>query len=515
MQNFLARHQSEVKGVLSGWDRIRFRGTNRHISHWAGMMQLLSLLSVLLKDFSVWAQSLTDQLRCATEKLAKDASRPIRYLYSSQIRKEDLVREIAEKDGITEGLIVVLSCVEPCYTWHVRKDRDAQKLKLEQFSGKCLHYYFYYQHPQFGLMHVRLQSWLPFTVNICINGREWLAQDLTRIKMPFEKRDNCFVDLADVPRAQQIFDMQLQTDWISTLSSMLDMVHPTHSQLFGRWTVPYYWSTDESEWATDVMFRSPDVLAKYYPPFVRYGITTFGPGDVMRFFGRRPLVKMLTTGTVESHLGTRAEGVRIKHQLEGNSVKMYDKQGSVLRVETTINNPAVITVQRGTEKEPLKVQPRKMRKGVADMARRANASQSVNERYLDSMAAVTQEEPLQQTIAPLCQPTELNGRRVRALSPLSQNDGKLLATIGQSEFILHGFRNQDLRTILFQDDSTRTAKQKSGKVTRLFRLLRAHGLIRKVPKSHRYQVTAQGRLQITAILAAQHANTKELVQMAA
>ena len=477
-------------------------------------MKFLSAVSVLLKDFREWAQALTDTVRAATEMFARDAGRPVIYLYSSQTRKEDRIREIAAKDRIVQGLIAVLTCVEPCFTWHVRKNSESQKLVLEPFSGKCLHQYFYFQHPQLGLMHVRLQTWLPFTVHVCINGRDWLATDLTQHEIPFEQRDNCFVDVGDVAAAQHLLDAQRQTDWIQLLSGLLNTVHPTYQTLFGAVPPAYYWSADETEWATDVMFRSSPALGKIYPQLVRHAITTYGPADILRFFGRRPLVNRLSTAQVESHLGKRVEGIRVKHQLEGNSVKMYDKQGSVLRIETTINNPTPLKVLRGTEKHPDDIQLRKMRKGVGDMARRADASQSINERYLESLAAVAHDESLQETIAPLCRPTKQGGRRVRALSPLNPEDSRVLAAVSRPEGMLHGFRNQDLRNLLFSNDSTKTVKQQSGKVTRWIRLLRAHGLIRKVRQSHRYQVTNTGYVQITAILAAQQATTKQLASLA-
>lgn len=514
MSQFLARHQSQVKGVLSGWDRLRFRGSLRPLSYVDGLMQMLSWLSVLLKDFGNWAESLTDQLRGATKKLAETAGRPVIYLSSSHVRKEDRAREILERDGITHGLIAVLTCLEPCLTWQVRKQATTQRLVLERIEKKCLFQYFYFLHPQWGLMHVRLQTWIPFTIQVCLNGREWLAEDLKRLGIPFEKRENCFVDVADLARAQQLLDLQRQTDWISSLSELVSTVHPTHAQMFGPRPPQYYWSASETEWATDVLFRSPEALAKVYQPFLKHGVTTYQTSDVLRFFGRRPLVKMLRTATVETHLGTRAEGTRIKHHLDGNTLKMYDKQGSVLRVETTLNNPASLKVQRGTEQNPDDIQLRPMRKAAADMARRADACQSINERYLESLAAVSQEEPLQQTIAPLCRATQMGGRRVRALSPLSAADAQLLTAINRPEFLLHGFRNRDLRELLFAGNQTLTAKQQAGKVTRLIRLLRAHGLIRKVRQSHRYQVSATGRIQITAILAAQQATTLQLTQLA-
>jgi hypothetical protein len=94
---------------------------------------------------------------------------------------------------------------------------------------------------------------------------------------------------------------------------------------------------------------------------------------------------------------------------------------------------------------------------------------------------------------------------------------ELLKAVNHGEFILNGFRNRDLRALLFSDStvSDAEAKRQAAKITRQLRLLRAHRLIKKIPKTHRYQVTKRGRTAITAVLAAQNASTKQLTQIAA
>ena len=112
-----------------------------------------------------------------------------------------------------------------------------------------------------------------------------------------------------------------------------------------------------------------------------------------------------------SHLGTRCEGVRIKHAVDRNSVKMYDKQQSVLRVETTINNTRQMKVFRAAENNPDGPQSwQKLRKGVADLARRAEISQKSNERYLDALSAVEAEPTLAEMVAQVCRPTRPSSR---------------------------------------------------------------------------------------------------------
>src|SRR5690606_12786434 len=128
--------------------------------------------------------------------------RPLHYLYSSSLRKEDYARRIAEQDGVTEGLVCVLTAVEPCHTFMVGPNRERKRLELRAQPGKCLHQYFYLIDRELGWLNVRLQTWFPFTVQIVINGREWLGRQLGRRNIAYERRDNCFVDVADLFQAQ-------------------------------------------------------------------------------------------------------------------------------------------------------------------------------------------------------------------------------------------------------------------------------------------------------------------------
>lgn len=516
MQSFLARYAGVVKGVLSGFDRVRFRGTLRWLANVKGMGTWLQRADVLLRDFKGYATELTDTIRQATQQLAEQADRPVEYLASSGIRKEEQARKIAQRDGITSGLVCVLTAVEPCITFTVGPNREKKKLEVRRQEGKCLHQYFSLIDPQWGWLNVRLQTWFPFTVQVVINGREWLAQELVRREIGFERRDNCFVDIADLAFAQKLMDRQLKSRWDLRLNQILRRVHPSHQHLFGRDALHYYWSADETEWATDVMFRTPEELAGRYPHLVRHAITTLGCEDVLRFLGKRPCVQLFKSAELVSHLGQRCEGVRVKHTLAGNSVKMYDKQGSVLRVETTVNTPRQRKVYRTRENDPSgPMSYQKLRQGVADLHRRAQISQKCNERYLESLGSVAEATTLAQTATPLCQRTTWHNRPVRALNPFSQADAQLLEAVSRGEFSLQGFRNRDLCGLLFGAATSLSDRQQMAKVTRLILLLRAHGLVQKVPRTHRYTLSSSGRKRITALLAARNANTSQLTDLAA
>jgi hypothetical protein len=222
-------------------------------------------------------------------------------------------------------------------------------------------------------------------------------------------------------------------------------------------------------------------------------------------------------GEVVSDLKARPEGVRIKHSYGLNSLKLYDKQGQVLRVETTINDARGLKVNRPVRDDPegeLKWQ--ELRKGVADLHRRCELSQTANERYLEAMAAVESPVPLGKLSEPLCHRLVKDGRRYRALNPLGEDDARLLEFVGRGEYLITGFRNREVRRCLYGEQSKDAAvhRRQSGRVSRLLGLLRAHGLIQKISKTHRYQVMARGREQIAAILAARAAAVEKLVEAA-
>jgi hypothetical protein len=517
MQRFIQRFADNITGVLSGWDRVRFRGTLRRIANLRGMGSFLYERSVLLKDFKGWALGLTQTLRRGAERMAEENSLKIHHVSSSSVRKEDLARLLAGKRWEQVGLSSILSCTELCRTFTVGPNRSLQRLELRLQDSKCLHYYFYLRHPQWGPMHVRLQTWLPFSVHVCLNGRDWLGVELTRLGLPHTQCDNTFTFISDVACAQHLLDAQLQTRWDEQLDRVLSEVHPAGPALFGC-PMHYYWSGEETEWATDILFRSPEELARLYPRLVQHALRHFGGDDVLRFLGRRGNIRQHTAARLQSDLKTRHEGVRLKHTLNRNSLKMYDKQARVLRVETTVNDPRDMKVYRSAEgmaDGPKGWLP--LRKGVADLHRRAQLSQAANERYLAALATVEDTATLEETAAPICRPALWSGGRARALNPLAEADAALLTAVNRGEFALQGFRNRDLLPLLCGHRPTNPAeaKRQAAKVTRQLRLLRAHKLITKVPKTHRYVLTETGRTTINAILAARQANTLKLTNLAA
>jgi hypothetical protein len=320
-------------------------------------------------------------------------------------------------------------------------------------------------------------------------------------------------------------DRQLRANWPKLLDGVAKQLNPVHGEIFQKHPVSYYWSTYQSEWAIDIAFREAADLRRLYPRLVHHGMTTFSSPDVMRYLGKRiPLsgdVPKRFAGEVVSDLKHRQEGVRIKHSVNGNSLKLYDKAftvaGSVLRAEATIHNGDDFRVYRpkegGMEEE---LAWRRMRRGIADLHRRAEVSRKAAERYLDAFASVDEDTTLEELIRRLGQPKQWRGRRVRALRPFG-DDSTLLEAVNRGEFAINGFRNRDLQAIFFPlaAKSQQDAGRRSGWVSRKLRLLRAHGLITRVTGTHRYQLTTAGRKSITAILTALRSTVRQLTPLAA
>jgi hypothetical protein len=515
VQKFIARHRSDVVGVLRGFDRVRFRGTIRLIASVSGMRSWLSYLGVLHKDFGAFAEEITETLKKAAKSVAEEASRPLLYLGRSSQNKEAIAREIAARDGITEGLVCIVTSLEMGMGFDMRRNREGKRLELVCRPRPCLHIYQYRIHPQVGWMNAGLQTWLPLTIKVCINGRRWLARQLDRAGVPYVQCDNCIVRVDDMERAQALLDEQLRTSWEPLLNGIAAELSPAHHSLFASFPLEYYWSADETEWATDVLFRSPDALQALYPGLIRHAMGAMGSLDVMRFLADRPLPRIhpLFEGEVVTDLKSRPEGIRVKHRIGENTVKMYDKQRFALRVETTVNNARGIKVYRTPEGKPeAEMKWQRLRKGVSDLHRRTEVSDRANARYLDALAEADTDQPLGELAASICRPADLGGRRVRALNPIEPDDRRLLQAVNRGEFVLNGFRNGDVRTLLYDEPAADEIEEKrrSAAVSRKLRLLRAHGLIQKVPKSHRYHLTTRGRTIISAILDANAATPARL-----
>ena len=495
MERFVKRYADRIVGSIAGFDRILFRGNLSSICHVEGMDRFLSSQRVLYKDFSAFVQRFSKRVKERAEQIAKESGRPVIYLNSPKESKEDFVREIIERDQITTGLICVLTCVEPCRSFSIRGDKSSKQIKLVAETRQCQHLYFYFLDEEFGLLHVRLQTWLPLTMQVCINGREYLARQMLRAGISFRQADNCFTAIGDLERAQQLSDQLVERKWKPFLDALARRVNPWLGQRSEILLQPYYWTIRQGEYATDILFRDQQALADIYPALLDHAIKHFHTEDVLRFLGRR--ARCINSGEVKSSLQRRVEGVRVKHWVHENSIKMYDKQGSVLRIETTINNPRRFRVRRRmTRQSPFKWLS--LRKGIADIRRRVQLSRAANERYLEALAVVGEPTPSHKLMDKVSVPVILERRRFRALRPVSPEDSRLFKALLDGKFLIQGIRNKDLRQLLWPAAANQEQERcNASRVTRYMTLLKSHKLIYRVAKTNYYRITKLGHEVMT------------------
>lgn len=531
MQEFINKYRDEINGTLSGFDRLVLRGSLRRLDYgrWdrnlqafvaQGMEQYLWQNKILFKDYLDHVKSVSQRVKQASAKPFQERGLPVEYLRNPSTDKDARARQLGAGRKQTEELVCALSTVEPSPSFEHRGTHMVRRLR------PCQVIYQYQNHAEVGWMYARIQTWFPFHIQVGINGREWLTRQMDRAGMKYRQQGNCFVWIEDYVAAQKLMNQQLEMDWAGLLNGLAGHLNPLHDSIFDeRYPASYYWTAYQTEWATDIVFRQKQCLERLMPLLVRHGMLSFSSTDVMRYFGRRVNqsgdIPASFNGTLETDLKRRHEGDRVKYRMNGNSAKFYDKayseMGSVLRgAETTLNNVEDFRTYRPKEGGPEEdLQWRPMRKGIADLHRRAEVSQKANDRLLNALASVDDSRSVDELTAGIQRPTTLSGRRLRGLRP-SSDDKDLLAAINHGEFVINGFRNRDLQALLYatEANSPEERRRRSASISRKLRMLRAHGLTQKVPRTHRYHVTETGRAILIAILTIARTSVNQLNQLA-
>jgi len=521
MNILLKRFDGIFKGMITGFDRIVFKGAIVSLSFAEGAMHYLSRRGVLNKCFREWATENSCGLCEAVEKYSMEMTgRPIVPLPSWRERKEKLAHDRQAGLGIRSGLVGVWSCQEMGRTFKARFVPGTGRPVLVPRRVPLKHLYLYFDHVDYGFMSVRLQTWFPFHVQISLNGREWMRRSLEKRGIDFSMAGNKLVRCEDLEPAQAFLDAQLDARWVGVLDGLLKPAFPTMREALGD-GFAYYWTLWQSEWATDFICDSPRDLEPVMDSLLRHAFMTGTGQRVLRYMGR-PVTKSGYPGRntnyeVSSRFSEYYEGVRSRHWAGSNSVKVYNEH-NILRVETTINDPGAYRVWRRKQNDPEKApkQLRPLRKGVADTPLRAKVCQEINDRFSAGLADMADDHPLRDLLLPLTFSLSRNGRRTRGLNPLGR-DLELLKAIADPAFGVDGISNKALREKLSRIPwgAGRTGKQLSGKVSRHLRILRNHGLIRKMPGRRKYLLTGKGRETTTALLAMLSASTQKLMEIAA
>ena len=387
---FLAKFANLIVCTLHCFDRVLFKG---HLSL-AAPRELEYFVDRILKvrrsDFmKTIAPQFSNRLVEHAQAWARKAGRTYQYR-TGQFRKDEWAQNLIRDQGISEGLVGILATQETCPSFALVPGPDRPQFVSRPRQQRVLYYYFL--DSQFGLIHVRLQTWLPFTIQVYVNGHEWLAQQMVQKKLGFVQQHNAFTQLDDPVQAQLLADRFAQLNWPKVLNRWARQVNPLLREQFPGY--PVHWVVDQAEFATDLLFTSRAALAHLYRALLDHAVRTFSPKDILGFLGRKWDRRF--DGEVHTHYEQdRWFGTRIKHRMKTNWLKMYDKFGVILRIETVINCPKEFSVYRtryhhgGTSS----VGYYPMTKSVASLVHYQEQAMACNRRYLDALAVVDDPAP--------------------------------------------------------------------------------------------------------------------------
>jgi len=239
------------------------------------------------------------------------------------IRKDKLAKEQQKSLEVENGLIGTWSCLETCNTYRAGYSDEEAYPKIKYEQGKCKHLYFYYDHPEYGFMHVRLQTWAPYGIEISLNGREWLRRSLDKHGCKYIISGNKFFDIEEYTLAQKLLNSQLETPWTDVLESFLPDVFPSLRGIIGH-AINYTWVLWQSEWARDYIFHNPDTVNYYMKNYLRHALISGTSERIIRYFGH-PMTSSgqpysISKPEVLTRVGKWCDGSRIKHWVDKNSL---------------------------------------------------------------------------------------------------------------------------------------------------------------------------------------------------
>lgn len=500
---FLRKHQQQIRGVLSCFDRLIFRGY-LPLSYPRGLEGFLHHQDVLFKDFKHYAPQIAERIKEHVKAQVEQAGAPFRHL-PRKVRMEEEARQRVAALGLSEGIVCGFSQLETCRTYRLVYGQGRPRLQKDY--RRCTVLYVFVLHGLLGLIHVKLETWFPLTMQVYVNGHDFVAKKLDGLGIRYRLHDNAFIDIEHWPAAQACADRLVKQPWPKLLGELARRFNPLLGQeLRGQ---DYYWVTDQAEYATDVLFQDAATLASLYPRLVEHARACFTAADILKFLGRKLTGNF--QGEVRTHIGPasrqqggRFEGVRLKHQMKSNLLKMYNKAAGLLRIETVINDPTEFRVRRWQRqrrgRRVLTWQP--LRKGVSWLWRYAEVSRTSNARYLEALAVVDDDGVVRAELDRLTRPARFADQRKRSLQPLSPADQALFLAVLRGEHRLRGFTNRDVATALYGPRPRTQAerRRRCGRVTRLIQLLRAHRLVAKVPRARRYRITALGERVMAAAI---------------
>jgi hypothetical protein len=488
-QSLTERYGDRIAGVLSCYDRVVITGTLPVICYAEGMTRFLYAKGIRIFDYPQFAQTLRDRVRDRAAALASEAGLTIEHIAKSHIRKEEVVARVLEQRGDHPGLVHIISAMEACDSYRPWHDKTSGKTLVRPDSGKCLHYYFYFMDADLGLIYLRVPTWCPFRLQFYCNGHNWLARQLTAAGIGYTMADNAFIRIDDWGRAQQLADALSPDQLHRILDHYAGLCCPV-CDVFGQ---TYHWSLMQVEYATDLAFRSTATLGPLYDQLVRQSVLSVKAEQVASFLGRQITPQLAQE--IGSQFSTRIEGTCVKHRFGKSSIKMYDKCGIVLRIETTTNDVSFFKHHRKVEHRqgPPTRELAPVKKSIYSLIDLRELLLGCNRRYLAHLSALDDFSTGVRALDRLTKPRKVEEKTVKGINFFEPGDGALLHALQNPRVNIAGIRRGDLLPDLEMFSPNR--------LSRHLRRLLDIGVIKRVTGTYRYYLTKAGR---AATAAAEH-----------
>jgi len=474
------KYEDQISGVLSCFDRIIFQGTLPGFCYAGGMTGYLNAKNIRIFDYSKFAEPLRNELRTNAEKIAGENGLEIEFLAKKNIRKEQRIKAIIKERGNHPGLVHIFSAMESCPSYKPWHNKKTHRTYLKSVQGKCLHYYFYFIDPLLGLMYVRVPTWCPFRLQIYVNGHDRIVSLLQKDAIEVNFIDNALLQ-TDFQQAQHFSDHFE----VKLLHRKPDEFADIYCPVINQFKLCYHWSIMQIEYATDIVFKRQQDLQRIYDHLVRTAVHTVKPDNIATFPGRK--LHPNYQDEMGNDFSTRIQGTRIKHKMGPVSVKMYDKFGLILRIETTVNNVSFFRHYRKVEHrdgtESMKTAP--MKKSIYSLSALQKLLYDSNRRYLRFISVINDVSSGTKKLEKISSTAYDGNRPYRGFNLFSPEDLHIFESIASGEFNISGFRNKNFRSKL--------SDKSGGQISRILKRLRNHGLIKKIGKTYKYYLTKLGQ----------------------
>jgi hypothetical protein len=391
-------------------------------------------------------------------------------------RKDDIAQQYLATFTREEGVLFVGKAQEKAWVFRTEKRRDARGVYpwIIRSTAMVNHYYVYLVDRDFGPLFIKFCSYFPYPAKLCLNGHEWLKRQLTQREVPFEPLDNGIRASNAPARVQRIADTldaakidAVFRKWLRRLPHPFAAAHRAAGYR-------YQLSILQSEFALTQVLDRPLTGRCFFEEVIRENLDLGRPDQMQLIFNRR--VTRRTPGRFRTRVLTEGVVPSLHVEYKKSKVKQYHKEGQALRTETTINNTYDFAIGRALRNLPA------LREIGFAANRRLLHVESLSHDCLigeDRLHAVT--SPVvthDQRAAGL----RFGDRRVHALM-----HGLCLFALAPT-----GFRHREFRDRLAQLQGRDPDTYSAGSMTYDLRRLRLHGLIERVPRSHRYRITATG-----------------------